>query len=248
MARGRTLLSLLQDYRAEVGASSNPAHNAGVRDEQVMALQKTQERLWRQYAWPFLRVERFIDLQAGQRYYDPRVAIDADGEDRTDLGVERLEHVGVCWGGEWTDMLDGITPRHYAVHDSYRDERGWPVERWRVVENDMIEVWPVPDTNAGADLEGRLRLIGIRDLQPLVADGDRADLDDTLIVKYAAARKLARLGAKDAQLMLDEAQMIERALVGNFTKAKTFSLAGREPEPRLPKGPPTVHYRPHPAS
>ena len=70
MARNKSLLSLLRDLRIEIRASGNPAHNSGARDAQVAALQHAQEEEWEATDWPFLRVERFIDLQAGQYVYD----------------------------------------------------------------------------------------------------------------------------------------------------------------------------------
>ena len=245
MARGRTLLSLLQDYRIEVNASPNPAHNSISRDAQVRALQKAQEMLWRKHDWPFLRVRRYLDLQAGQRYYDPRGAMLADGTPSADLGIERLEGIEVRWGEEWTPVRPGLTSEHYATWDSDLDARSWPVERWQVYENEAIEIWPIPDDNADTTtLEGRLRLTGIRDLRPLVADSDVADLDDTLIVKWAAVNALARAGGKNGQVVLDEAKRLEADIVGNFVKAKSFSLAGRAcPPVRQPRGPARVHYR-----
>lgn len=245
MAVGKSLLSLLQDFRIETGASANPAHNSNARDAQVRALQKSQEMLWERHAWPDLRVRRYIDLQAGQRFYDPRGAKLADGTPAADLGIKRLEGIEVRWGDEWTPLCTGVHREHYAAHDSDLDERSWPVERWQIYEDGMIEVWPVPEANADpATLDGRLCLTGIRDLRPLVADSDVADLDDTLIVKWAAVKPLAKQGSKDGQVVLDQAKRLEADLTGNFTKAKSFSLAGRSAKPeRQSRFPPRVHYR-----
>ncbi|HRP25395.1 hypothetical protein [Thauera sp.] len=245
MARNRTLLSLLQDYRIETGASSNPAHNANARESQVQAIQKAQERLWRKHEWPFLRVRRFIDLQAGQRYYDTRGAKREDGTAAADLGIERLESIEVRWGEQWIPLCYGIGAAQYAEWDSDMGARSWPAERWQVYEDEQFEVWPIPSDNADpTTLEGRLRLTGIRDLRPLVSDDDRADLDDDLIVKWGALKALARAGSKDAQVVLDEAKQIEAGLTAGFTKSKTFSLAGRDSTPeRRRRGPFRVHYR-----
>lgn len=245
MARNRTLISLLQDYRVEVGASTNPAHNANARDAQVYALQKTQERLWRKHDWPHLRVRRFIDLQAGQRYYDSRGAKLEDGTPAADMGIERLETIEVRWGEEWHPLVPGITAEHYSTWDSDLDERTWPVERWQVYENEQFEIWPIPADNADTvTLDGRLRLTGIRDLLPFVADDDRADLDDDLIVKWGALKSLSRSGSKDAQVVLDEAKQIESDLTQGFSKLKTFSLSGKTDEYRRKlRGPFRVHYR-----
>jgi hypothetical protein len=245
MARGKTLLSLLQDYRIEVGASSNPAHNSASRDAQVRALQRTQETLWRQHDWPFLRVRRYVDLQAGQRYYDTRGAKLDDDTPSSDLSLERLETIEVRWGEEWCPVPHGLDRSHYATWDSDLDQRTWPIERWQIYEDEAVEIWPIPSENADpSTLDGRLRLTGIRDLRPLVADSDTADLDDTLIVKWAAVKALAKSASKDGQVVLEEAKRLEADLTGNFTKTKSFSLAGRDPGPaRQLRGPARVHYR-----
>ena len=162
-----------------------------------------------------------------------------------DLGIERLEEIEVRWGEEWVPLRKSISAANYATFDSDRDERSWPVEAWQIFEDEMIEVWPIPSDNADTtSLEGRMRLTGIRDLNDLVADSDRADLDDVLIVKWAAVRPLARSGSKDAQIVLDEAKQIELDLTANFSKIKSFSLGGCPPEKgRQPRGPARVHYR-----
>lgn len=236
MARNQTLLQLLQDYRAEVRASGNVAHNANVRDTQVRLLQRHQETLYDEVDWSHLRVERFQNLQAGQRFYDTP----------DDLSIERLEKIEVRYGDQWEPLFNGIRPEHYSQWDSYRDERSWPVERWQVYEADQIEVWPIPADNADpASLEGQLRLTGIRTLRPLVQDDDRADLDDRLIVLFAAAETLAAQGAPDAGLKLKAAQQRKMNLVGNHSKKSSFALfgAGQQPQGRQLRGPPRVHYR-----
>lgn len=235
MARNQTLLKLLQDYRAEIRASGNAAHNSSAREAQVHLLQRTQETLWEKHDWAHLRVVRFQNLQAGQRFYDPP----------EDVTLDRVETVEVRYGQEWCRLQDGIDATHYTTYDSDLDERSWPVERWAVYENDQIEFWPVPSDNAdNATLEGRLKITGIRSLAPLVADSDRADLDDRLIVLYAAAETLAAQGAKDAPLKLQLAQQRESSLIGNMSKVKNFSLYGGARDNQWkPKGPPRVHYR-----
>jgi hypothetical protein len=234
MARGKTLQSLLQDFRAAIRTSQNAAHNVSVRETHVRLLQSTQDLLWEAVDWPHLRVRRLIDLQAGQRYYS--------SDD--DIHIDRLETIEVMYAGEWCPLYDGIGPEHYAAWNSDLDERSWPVERWQLYEDDMFEVWPLPAQNADdATLEGKLRLTGIRNLNPLVADDDTADLDNRLIVLTAAAETLAASGADDAALKLRAAEKRFNDLTANQSKMKTFKLFGKQPNAWKPKGPPRVHYR-----
>ena len=234
MARGTTLLALLQDFRAEIRASSNPAHNIATRETHVRLLQRTQRVLWERVDWPHLRVSRIIDLDAGQRYYSS-----AD-----DIHIDRLETVDFMYAGEWCQLAEGIGNEHLASWNSDLDERSWPVERWALHEDDMFEIWPIPSQNADdATLEGKLKLTGIRNLNPLVDDADTADLDDHLIVLFAAAESLAASGAEDAALKLRMAEQRFADITATQGKKKTFRLFDDKGEGWRPKGPPRVHYR-----
>lgn len=234
MARGKTLQSLLQDFRAEIRTSQNAAHNVNVRETHVRLLQRVQETLWESADWPHLRVRRLMDLQAGQRYY----ASDDD------IHIDRLESIDVMYGGDWCVVTPGISNEHYAAWNSDLDQRSWPAERWQVYEDDEFEVWPIPAQNADAtSLEGKLRLTGIRNLSPLVADDDRADLDNRLIVLFAAAETLAASGADDAPLKLRQAEKRLNDLTSNQSKIKQFKFGCAQPDTWKPKGPPRVHYR-----
>lgn len=217
MARGTTLVKLLTDLRAEVSASPNPAHNVQVRDRDINLLQRTQERLWEDFAWPHLRVERDIQVQAGQRFYEPP----------EDIGIDQIESLQVFDSQVWEPICAGIGAPEYAAFNSQLDQRSWPPRRWRIFESERIELWPVPDQNADlATMSGYLRVTGIRFLKPLVADGDRADLDDRLLTLYAAAEILAKTGAKDAQLKLDGANAHYAKLRAGLTPQRRFRMFG----------------------
>lgn len=234
MARNKTLLSLLQDFRSEARLSGNPAHNTNVRDSQVRMFQRLQEWLWEEHDWPHLRVERFLPVQAGQRFYSPP----------EDMIIDRIHKIEVRYGEQWCELTPLIPSEAYSHWDSERDERSWPVSRWRVYEDEQIELWPIPDDNADeTTLEGVLKITGIRNLKPLVADTDRADLDDRMLVLYAAAEALAATGAQDAQFKADAAQKRVLHLTGNMSKVKTFRIGGSVQHEAKLRGPPRVHYR-----
>lgn len=234
MARGATLLELLDDLRAECRLSLNPAHNAQTRETHVKQLQRMQRWLWKDYAWPHLRVERTIKAQAGQRFYTPPA----------DVGIERISHMEVRYGDRWVPLAPGIGLRELEAYDSDSDERATPTERWRIFEGDRIEVWPIPadDTDATTN-EGLFKVVGIRDLKPLRDDADRCDLDSDLIVLFAAAEILGAAGAKDAGLKLEQARGRLQNLRADLTPRRQISLVGREPEGRRPRGMPRVDYR-----
>jgi hypothetical protein len=218
MARGKTLTRLLDELRAEARLSLNPAHNNQVRDSHIILLQREQERLWEDFDWPHLKVERLIPVEAGQRTFSPP----------EDVSVDRILEIQFKSDGRWLPVDTGITPAHYAVNDSALDARSWPVTYWRVTEEDQIEVWPIPDQTGGEDEDdeedGNLKIIGIRNLNPLVADDHRADLDNRLIVLYTAARILAAAGSKDAPLVLNAADRHYAKLRGDQIKTTNFRM------------------------
>ena len=117
MARGTSLGQLIEDLRAEVGHSLQPNLGKATRDVFVNMLVRTQRRLWEDYSWPFLRVRRDIEIQAGQRYYNVP----------DDLVFERIEKVETKHGDYWTKLIYGIGADQYNQHDSDRDVRSSPL-------------------------------------------------------------------------------------------------------------------------
>lgn len=234
MARGTTLVKLLDNLRAECRLSLNPAHNIQVRETQVAQLQRVQEQLWEDFTWPHLRVERQILVQAGQRFYNPP----------EDMHIDRIETIELYDDGIWQPVRPGIEPWDYSAWNSDRGERAWPPRRWKIAEDEQVELWPIPDQNADPETgSGTLKFTGIRNLKPLVDDGDRADLDDRMLVLYAAAEILAAGGSKDAQLKLDLANRRFARLRADLTPRRSFQMFGVG-DRLLPRRPMITRYRP----
>lgn len=235
MARGTTLDKLLNDLRAACRISLNAAHNVQHRDAQVQALQRKQEWFWNDFAWPHLRVDRYIELQAGQRYFDMP----------PDLDITRINHIQVRDSQIWLTLKNGIDPGHYAAFDSELDVRSWPVCRWNITEDEQLELWPIPDSNYDATTkDGWLKITGIRTLKPLIADGDRADLDDQLLVSSCAADYLAANGAKDAQLKLDQANRIYTKFRSQLMPRRIITIGVNTGDTRIQKVPIAIHNKP----
>ncbi len=215
MARKKTLVNLLDGLRAACRMSLNAAHNSQHRDAQIKMLQEKQEFFWGDFAWPHLRVDRFINVQAGQRYYDMPA----------DLDIDRISHIEVRFGQAYNRLRWGIDAPQYAAFDSELDQRSDPIQRCKITEDEQLEVWPIAQTDFDATtLEGRMKITGIRTLLPLVADSDRADLDDQLLILSCAGDYLAASGAKDAQLKIDQANRLYLKLKGRLMPRKRFSI------------------------
>lgn len=224
MARGKTLEELLNGMRAEARLSLAPAANIQVRESQIILIQREQQRLWEDFNWPHLRVHETILLQSGQyRYSLP-----------SNLTMDRVESVAVYDNGAWRRLRPEITDHDYALYETERDERSWPIAAWEANVDDEIVVWPIPDQNAvTTTLEGTLRVTGISNLAPLIQDSDRADLDDRLIILYVAGGLLAATGATDAQLKIEAANKLYAKLKGKQTKSSRFNMFGTTQRPRV---------------
>src|SRR4051812_39949921 len=109
MARGQTLESILNKVRAKARLSLNAANNTQVIDSHKVLIKTEQDRLWEDYAWPHMRVHKYVALQAGQYLYDlPADTYDAAAHTYT-LAMDRVEHISVFDGGEYRSLETQIT-------------------------------------------------------------------------------------------------------------------------------------------
>jgi len=195
MARGTQLLSLIAQLRAETGRTQNVAVGVDEVENLKVILQRTQELLYDEYEWPHLRVQRTISLLAGSRYYNLP----------SDLNFDRIQDVKLKYNGVYTDVERGILFDDYSVYDSNADtpDRSFPVLKWDIRHTgstEQLESWPIPAEAA------TLYLFGTKKLSNLIQESDRADLDDRLIVLFAAAEMLARQKSADAKNKLSQAE------------------------------------------
>ncbi len=193
MARGTQLLKLLEMLRGELGRSTSVAVGVDDADGLKTKLRARQELLYDDYDWSFLR-ERFRKpLLWTERYYDLPPG----------LNLERVEEAHVYFGNLPRPIERHIKERDYAFFNSDNGIVADPVLKWDVRfigtptgGAPQIEVWPVPASN-----NQYIIWRGIRNLNPLIADDDRADLDDQLIVLLTAAEILEKQGSPSAGTM-----------------------------------------------
>lgn len=195
MARNTQLLSLIAQLRAETGRTQDVSVGIDEVENLKAMLQRIQEQLYDDYDWPHMRVQKKLDLQAGQRYYDMP----------SGLNFDRIEDIRVKYNSIYQKVERGIDFEDYSIFDSNATtpERSEPALKWDVRDTgsgEQIEIWPIPTTN-----NQDLYFFGTKSLDNLIQESDRADLDDRLIVLYAAAEILARQGSKDAQAKLEQA-------------------------------------------
>ena len=207
MARGKTLAELVSDLKAETGESTLVSVGIGNLPAIQQKIRRTQETLYDEFDWPHLKIFVSKTMTAGQRFYDLP----------TEINYERILNVAHWYNDLPTPIGRGIGFDHYSQYNSDADDRADPVLAWDVRWRstvEQIEVWPIPATSGDT-----IQFEAIRKLRALTADADVADLDDRLIVLYAAADILARQGAKDAQ-------RIAALALARFNKLKGLAQAG----------------------
>lgn len=224
MLNKKTLGWVLREFNVLCGNSLNPAQNAGKRDEFVERLRMVQENLWTDYAWPHLVVDRYIEVQAGQRYYSPEYAVRADGSPGNDWAIDRIVGFGVRDNDTWFSLGATIGRWEYSWQDSDMGERSWPIRAWRIYEDEQIEIWPVPDKGFDATTrEGWLRVSVVRDLKPFKDDSDRCDIDGLLIALYAAAEVVK---GEEGGKLLGRAQRRQKKLQAGLAPRTSVRIGG----------------------
>lgn len=195
MPRGTTLTELIRQLRTEAGQASTQTQIGGDYEATlIQKLRRTQQMLYDDYDWPFLRIKCPINLGSGQRYYD--LPFDPNDES-SQMDMERIEHVTINYSGKPTLLEKGISWEQYAQYNSDNGEQASPCRRWDIkrtsAQNEQIEAWPIP-----TDDTQLMEFTGIKKLRSLVFSTDVADLDDIVIVLTAASEILAKAGSKDA--------------------------------------------------
>jgi hypothetical protein len=227
MAFGTSLLNLRRLLRAEVSQSLNTAQGVNAQGQYDMILDRTQKELWESYEWPHLTYYSDLALENGQRTYAYPL----------DMPFDYIIKAYVLTGTvNWVPLSFGINLEDYA---QYGGEGGlsWPPRKWAnrpIVGNPaapelraapvvdpigVIELWPVPNQ------AGSLRFKGQASCNPLVADADKAVLDDVLITLFAAAEILAGQKAEHAALKLQKANQFLRRHFANLGGGKRHMIA-----------------------
>jgi hypothetical protein len=207
MARGTQFLDLQTRVRAESGLAQAVAVGVDALAEIKEVINSTCQTLYMDHDWPHLRtVFERESLSAGQQYYDFP----------TELDVERVEDAYIWWGGKAHPFERGINFRDYNIWSDA--DRSGPAYQWDVrwVDNaTQFEVWPIPDTN-----DQEFQFIGLTRLNRLINDSDRCQLDDTLVVTFAAAELIK--DEKTSEKKLKKAQ-------GLLAKLKTRTRGALPP-------------------
>ena len=117
------------------------------------------ERLWDDYAWPFLRLQRDIAISDGQQYYNLP----------SDMVFERIERVEFKHGDYWEKVEYSVGAAQY----NQRQRQGCaviPDQQFDAHEGNRSSLaYPIRDSDT-ATKQGMLRFHGIRNLGGLVQE------------------------------------------------------------------------------
>jgi hypothetical protein len=211
MPRGTQLVTLVSMFRDEVGMSSNVGQGVNVIESIKGLLRRTQNRLYEDNDWPFMVKDVSEALVTDGRYY----TFDAT------INFDRIIKADVKYSDSWRPLQYGIGVEQYNAQDSDDGVTNDPALCWQHYGVNQYEVWPVPASN-----DQTIRFRAYRKLSALVADSDTADLDDNLIVLYAAAEWCLKNGSADAEAKQAAAQNHYKNLKGNANKQKMFVNGG----------------------
>lgn len=231
MARGTQLQDLVYNFRAECRQSTQLSVGTDSLPHVLQLIRRNQAMLYEDPGndWAFLRMFVPINIQAGDRYYDAPA----------NLNIDRIEDVKIITDGSPLDVDRGIGFVEYAAQNPDLDVRSSPVQKWDLRwtgTKTQIEVWPKP-SQTGSQLMFKC----LRPLRPLVDMSDVADLDDNLIVLWAAAEELTASKAKDAELKLQLAQKLLNSVRGNAQSGSSTIQMGLGNAAKGYPGRTTVH-------
>jgi len=170
----RTLGSLRAELQTRLGFGMSG--QAGIVNSPIMDsfLRSAQEQLYAQFDWRELVTFEEILTGADQQFYDYPA----------DCNVERINTVAIWNGGEWQQLVEGISLRERSV-----DLGGWPLKYERAAQ---MELWPVPTTQL------RLRRDYVSVLAPFVESSDRTSIPSEHVFLFALANAKAHYRQPDA--------------------------------------------------
>lgn len=214
MARGTTLLVLRTMLKGEIGHNLQSGVATAQDAELNQILSDIQQWLWNKHLWYFLYTHEDIAAAISTRYYT----------NPSTVSLDKPTQVESKWGNIWYPVDYGIHGEQYIQSDPDRSQVLDPIRRWQVYSSTQIEVWPVPATAQTLRFWGTRILTGFKTAGAF-DDTKTADLDDLLIVYYAAAEKLKRMKQADWQDKLAKGQELYNDLRAVNAPDSTFIMS-----------------------
>lgn len=215
---GTTLDALVDKFRMEIGASTQPAQGVAVLPTHQHIVRRTQDWLYEDYTWPHLQFDYVFTITPGERYYSFP----------TNVNPFRVLRCDCYYNGIWMPVTYGFDRETYNWSDPQKNQAQDPVLRWRRYNDQtqgqqQFEIWPVPT------MAYPICFRVVEPLPPLIAGSDRAVIDDTLITLIAAAEYLTSKKDPGAAVKQAAAKQLYQRLKGNMDDLPTMVMGGLAP-------------------
>ena len=233
MARNTPLSTVRSMLKAELAKSLQTTSTT--QDAEInQILFNVQQWLAGEYDWPFLRSRWDVSAAPGSRYL-PYPTVDDVG---LTAGID-FEHSGdlkvyVKWNNIWQEVKYGIREmEEFNYIDSDRGQVLDPIQRWMFDDESQFEIWPLPASMAllrfvGQRVPTELRSSASGVLPITWNDAATFDLDDTMVVYFAAAEYLVRQEEQEAaQQMLARASNRMQQIRAKYPKLEKPCIIGR---------------------
>lgn len=170
----RTLGDLRSDIQTRLGFGM--AGQAGVVNSPLIdsMINSVQRQLYEQLDWLEMRKVEERQTGANQQFYDYPA----------DCNVERIQGIGVKWGGKYIPLTEGI-----SLADRSYNPGGVPRKYER---REQYELWPVPANGYP------IRIEYIKTLPQLVQSSDRTSLPSEVVFLHALANAKLHYRQPDA--------------------------------------------------
>lgn len=213
MARNTPLANIVAMLKVELGYNATPGTAVG--DDLPLAALIAEKQRWLAdtYDWPFMEHRWDVAVGNSARYV-PFPTLNDQGNTIA-INFERPVKLETFWSANWDEVIYGIGSEEFNYRDSDQVPPDLldPVQRWRFNDETQFEIWPMP---ASAQ---KLRFTGQRVPNPLLSFqpspngpacitalwANTVDLDDQMVMLFAAAEKLQLMEKANAQSVLQRA-------------------------------------------
>lgn len=189
--RGVLLSELRLALRAQIGQTMDTGAATADDSRLNYLLMNKQRWLDATYDWSFLVHKWDVAVPVGSRYLN-FPATDIEGNAAV-VNIERPLMPEVLFNRVYNPIDYGIGGAEFTYLNSDLLQAADPIRRWQLVDTVSnatgttfrFEIWPLNVSTQA------IRFTGQRALRPLIADTDRCDLDDQLLLYMVAAEELA---------------------------------------------------------
>lgn len=216
-----TFGEVIEMVRNEAKLSSNTSRGIDHLDHIRQVIRRNYLTLAEDYDWQHLELKKESAvsralLQAGLRTYAFPAAVNP----------LKITRAWVKWGNVWEKVSYGVSYEEFSALDPDANQRTDPVTNWQFYSDIEFEVWPLPATNGVVNGINEVAFEGQKKVEQLLADSNRLDLDDHMIVLLTAAEILASDGQKVASQLKGDAAMARMLRVRGNLGSKTRYTIG----------------------